>query len=49
MQSDQDFIMELRDYLQANPQATMIDIKMKFMDIPTEKILYTINEMLISP
>ena len=48
MQSDTDFILSLVQYMADNPQATMIDIKIKFYDVPTDKILYTLNEMLIS-
>ena len=48
MQSDTDFVSALVQYMSDNPQASMMDIKLKFYNVPTEKILYTINEMLIS-
>lgn len=49
MQSDIDLIRDIRDYLQLNPSHSFIDLRINFPDIPTEKLLYVLNEMLISP
>ena len=47
MQSDTDLVIQLRDYMQSNPSHDFIDIKIRFSDVPQEKLLYILNEMLV--
>ena len=47
MQSDTDFIREVRNYLQSSPHLSAIDVVDHFYaaGIPKEKTLYTLHEI----